>query len=206
METALRTGTEQYVAIGGGYDGSALKYAERGICSFELDKTATIAEKKRRLARAAIEIPHGLTLVSADLARESPAAALLRHGFDKQKKTLFSCLGLLYYMSKKEISRLFAELSRISSDGSAIVFDFGDSHLFSSETPRVREMLKMAEESGEPMKSCFGYQELEKMLEEHGFLIYEFLNCDDIQKRYFQSRADDLRAFESVNFALAVKK
>lgn len=82
------------------------------------------------------------------------------------------------------------------------MFDFGDSHLFSSEVPRVKSMLAMAEQSGEPMKSCFGYSELEKMLETCGFLIYEFLNREEIQDRFFAD--SEMTAFENVNFAQAV--
>lgn len=63
-------------------------------------------------------------------------------------------------------------------------------------------MLAMAEKSGEPMKSCFGYGELEKMLEQHNFLIYEFLNRDEIQSRFFAD--SEMTAFENINYAQAV--
>lgn len=85
-----------------------------------------------------------------------------------------------------------------------MVFDFADSHLFSSDVPRVKNMLAMAEKSGEPMKSCFGYGELEKMLEKHHFLIYEFLNRDEIQNRYFAECNNEMSAFENINYAQAV--
>lgn len=62
----------------------------------------------------------------------------------------------------------------------------------------------MAEKSGEPMRSCFGYGELEKMLERHNFLIYEFLNRDEIQNRYFSECNNEMTAFEHINFAQAV--
>ena len=68
----------------------------------------------------------------------------------------------------------------------------------------MKNMLAMAEQSGEPMKSCFGYGELEKMLENCGFLIYEFLNRDEIQDRFFSGCAGEMTAFENVNFAQAV--
>ena len=85
-----------------------------------------------------------------------------------------------------------------------VVFDFADSHLFSSDAAQVMNMLAMAEKSGEPMQSCFGYGELEKMLEKHSFLIYEFLNCEEIQDRYFTECNNEMTAFENVNFAQAV--
>ena len=52
------------------------------------------------------------------------------------------------------------------------------------------------------MKSCFGYSELEKMLEKCGFLLYEFLNRDEIQHRFFDGC--EMTAFENINYAQAV--
>ena len=105
-------------------------------------------------------------------------------------------------MTADEISELFRSISDFAADGSTVVFDFADSHLFSSDFPRVKNMLAMAEKSGEPMKSCFGYGELEKMLEQHNFLIYEFLNRDEIQSRFFAD--SEMTAFENINYAQAV--
>ena len=62
----------------------------------------------------------------------------------------------------------------------------------------------VTEKSGEPMKSCFGYGELEKMLEKHHFLIYEFLNRVEIQNRYFAECNNEMSAFENVNYAQSV--
>lgn len=67
-------------------------------------------------------------------------------------------------------------------------------------------MLNLASKSGEPMKSCFGLGELEILLQQHNFLIYEFLSDKDIQKRYFSDCNNELTAFEHINYALAVLK
>lgn len=44
------------------------------------------------------------------------------------------------------------------------------------------------------------------MLSEHGFLVYELMNCNEIQQRYFSERTDWLSAFEHMNYAHAVLK
>lgn len=44
------------------------------------------------------------------------------------------------------------------------------------------------------------------MLEKHGFLIYELLTPDDIQKDVIDRVGADLKAFEHVNYCLAVRK
>ncbi|MDD6483298.1 MAG: SAM-dependent methyltransferase [Clostridiales bacterium] len=205
LKTAVMTGTEQYVILGSGLDTFALRY-DGGLKIFELDKAQVIEDKKRRIRRAGLNIPQNTRLAAVDLAKGEIRKALEENGFDKSKKTFFSCLGLFYYMSREEISRLLEDIADIAAEGSAVVFDFADNHLFASKIKRVREMLDMAEQSGEPMRSCFGFGELERLLERHGFLIYEFLNEKDIQDRYFRDRTDTMTAFEHINYALAVER
>lgn len=59
---------------------------------------------------------------------------------------------------------------------------------------------------GEPMKTAFSYGALENLLEKHGFLIYELLTPDDIQRDIIDRAGADLKAFEHVNDCLAVRK
>lgn len=202
LRSAIKSGTAQLVILGSGLDMTGFSEEYKGISVFELDRIDVIEDKKRRLERAGINIPENVRFVPCRFGEDNLSETLLSSGFDRNKKAFFSCMGLFYYMTENEISSLFKELSEISAEGSEAAFDFGDAHLFSSNVPRVSEMRAMAEKSGEPMKSCFGYDELEQMLERHGFLIYEFLNRDDIQKRYFEGSG--LSAFENINLALAV--
>ena len=67
-------------------------------------------------------------------------------------------------------------------------------------------MIAMAGAGGEPMKSCFSYAGLEKILEKHNFLIYELLTPQDIQSQYFDGHGADLTAFEHINYVQAVIK
>ena len=66
--------------------------------------------------------------------------------------------------------------------------------------------MMMAKAGGEPMQSAFSYSELEKLLEKHGFLIYELLTPDDIQRDTIDKAGADMKAFEHVNYCLAVRK
>lgn len=60
--------------------------------------------------------------------------------------------------------------------------------------------------TGEEMKSCFDQKSLELMLSEYGFLVYEHLNYNEIQDRFFSGRNDWLSAFEHISYAHAVLK
>ncbi|MBQ8233331.1 MAG: SAM-dependent methyltransferase [Lachnospiraceae bacterium] len=206
LETAIITGTTQYVILGCGFDTYAFRNNHKGLQIFEIDKDVTIEDKMKRIEQSGLAIPDNVHYIAADLSKDNLKEVLKNHGFDVNKKTLFSCLGLLYYLSRDEISKLFASISETGTDGDTVVFDCADGHLFSSGVPRVKNMLAMAEKSGEAMKSCFGYTELEKELEKHGFLIYEFLNRDEIQSRYFDKCDDGMTAFENINYVQAVWK
>lgn len=56
------------------------------------------------------------------------------------------------------------------------------------------------------MKTAFSYGALEKLLEKHGFLIYELLTPDDIQRDIIDRAGAELKAFAHVNDCLAVRK
>lgn len=56
------------------------------------------------------------------------------------------------------------------------------------------------------MQALSAHSELEKLLEKHGFLIYELLTPDDIQRDVIDKAGADMKAFEHVNYCLAVRK
>ena len=85
-------------------------------------------------------------------------------------------------------------------------FDYPDENFFVAHERRVQNTIMMAKAGGEPMQSAFSYSELEKLLEKHGFLIYELLTPDDIQRDIIDKAGADMKDFEHVNYCLAVRK
>ena len=86
------------------------------------------------------------------------------------------------------------------------MFDYPDENFFDAPERRVQNTIMMAKAGGEPMQSAFSYSGLEKLLEKHGFLIYELLTPEDIQRDVIDKAGADLKAFEHVNYCLAVRK
>lgn len=199
-ETDRLTGTEQIVIAGAGLDTFSLTDEGAAFKIFELDKEDVLNDKIRRLERAHLALPENVTLIPSDLSDLS--GDLLKNGFDPGKKTLFSCLGLFYYLSKEEISAFFKSVASFAKDKSSVIFDFPDSHFFTSENVRTRETSALALSSSNPMKCALSYLELEKLLSDAGFLIYEFLPPDDINSRCFSGTR--LSAIPHVNFCRAV--
>ena len=121
-------------------------------------------------------------------------------------KTFFSWLGVTYYLSTEAINTMLAALSELCADWSSLVFDYPDENFFDASEKRVQNTMMMAKAGDEPMQSAFSYSEIEKLLEKHGFLIYELLTPDDIQRDIIDKAGTDMKAFEHVNYCLAVRK
>ncbi len=205
----IKLGVKQYVILGAGLDTFYFRHPElkNSIEIFEIDHPATQAFKIKRLSNAHLEIPHNLHFISMDFTKEFTYRNLINKGFSNHK-TFFSLLGVSYYLTKEENSRLLKNLFAEVPIGSSIVFDYADETLFNvnGESNRVSNMVKMASASGEPMKSGFSYNEVENMLERAGLLIYEHLSPSEIDKTYFANRSDYLSAFETIHYIHAVKK
>jgi len=202
-------GLKQYVILGAGLDTFCFRHPELNntLEIFEVDHPATQEFKQKRLEITDFTIPSNLHFVSMDFTKEFSYQNLIDEGFDN-KKTFFSLLGVSYYLTKEEISSLIDHLFAKVPPGSSIIFDYADENLFKEKgfSNRVENMVKMASASGEEMKSCFSYVEVEKMLEKSGLLIYEHLSPDNINELYFKNRKDYLSAFETIHYVHAVKR
>jgi len=208
LKNAILTGTKQYVILGAGLDTFAFR--EKEFISkykvFEVDHPLTQTDKKKRIAPTGWAVPDNLTFVSVDFTKDSLPERLIDGGFDPSVKSFFSWLGVTYYLSTEAIDTMLSALSGLCADGSTLVFDYPDENFFDAPEKRVQNTIMMAKAGGEPMQSAFSYGELEKLLEKHGFLIYELLTPDDIQRDIIDKAGASLKAFEHVNYCLAVRK
>ena len=208
LENTIRIGAEQYVILGAGMDTFAYRNDKMlsRIKVFEVDHPDTQRFKKQKVQQAGCVISENLRYVPIDFANDNLVDELEKTGFDRSKRTFFSWLGVSYYLTKEQILNTLQAISAISPKGSSIVFDYADENLFVSDIKRVQNMIAMAKASGEPMQSCFGYEELERLLEKADFSLYEHLSTENIEERFFAGRSDYLHAFEHVNYVLAVKR
>ena len=208
LKTAVLTGTKQHVILGAGMDTFAFREPEflSKHKVFEADHPLTQKDKLERIHRAGWTVPDNLTFVPVDFTKDSLMERLIPAGFDPSVKSFFSWLGVTYYLSAEAIGKTLSELSSLCAEGSTLVFDYPDENFFDAPEKRVQNTIMMAKAGGEPMQSAFSYSELETLLEKHGFLIYELLTPDDIQRDIIDKAGADLKAFEHVNFCLAVRK
>jgi len=205
----ISLGANQYVILGAGMDTFAFRHPqlEKSLTIYEVDFPATQEFKIKKLKEAGFTVPANLQFISADFTKNNSADYLLKYNI-KREKTFFSLLGVSYYLAKDELKQLLVNLFQDMPEGSSIVFDYADERLFTEQgiSNRVENMVKLAMSSGEPMKSCFAYEEMETLLQEAGLLIYEHLTPEEIQMQFFKGRNDYLTAFETIHYIHAVKK
>lgn len=208
LKRAVLTGIKQYVMLGAGMD--TFSFREKEFLSkyrvFEVDHPLTQEDKIERITRAGWSVPDNLTFVPVDFTKDDVEERLIASGFNPSVKSFFSWLGVTYYLSSGAIDRMLSALNRLSMEGSILVFDYPDENFFDAIEKRVQNTIMMAKAGGEPMQISFAYGELKSLLEKHGFQIYELLTPGDIQRDIIDKNGGDMKAFEHVNYCLAVRK
>lgn len=104
------------------------------------------------------------------------------------------------------VEETLAALSGLCAAGSALVFDYPDEGFFSAGERRVQNTILMARAGGEPMRSAFSRPALEALLQKHGFRIGALLTPEDIQRDVIDRACGALKAFEHVNYCLAIRE
>ena len=212
LENAVRIGAKQYLIFAAGLDSFAVSQPEwaGGLRIFEIDRSASVADKQARLERSGFPVPENVTFVGADLAQDDWPDRLLSAGFARESISFSSLLGLSYYLPGQAFETLVVRLGALCPRGSALAFDYPD-RVFFSASDSAFMLRQLAGGAGEAMQSGWSYGEMEKLLENAGFLIYEHLEPDDITERFFSAYNAShpglvMRAQPHVNYCLAVRR
>lgn len=164
-------------------------------------------DKQRRIKRRGLSPSGPVEYIGCDLSQPVWKEALLQAGFDAKKPFFGSLLGISYYLSEEEFMQLIGTLSSIACDGVSLCFDYPLSK-GGAESRRNRELAAAA---GELMKAKYTYEEMEALLSEAGFLIYEHLNAEEATEAFFReynrkNAEHRMAAPEGVSYCLCVKK
>jgi len=125
LERAIADGATQVVILGAGLDSHAYRFQELLASTrvFEVDRPATQAFKRQRVAEACGDPPANLTYAAIDFAKEDLPAGLARYGHDPSLRTFFIAEGLLMYLPEPAVRSTLAFVASHAS-GSSMVFDF----------------------------------------------------------------------------------
>ena len=187
LAAAFDRGLRQLVVLGAGLDTFAYRSPLRDrLRIFEVDHPATQAWKRERLTDAAIDLPASLTFAPVDFERETLAKGLATAGFDVTRRTFFTWLGVVPYLTPQAAWSTLAFIAGLPG-GAHVVFDYSDPPESLSPEHRARHENRAARVAalGEPFLNYFEAEELRARLIALGFAEIEDLGPPEIARRFF---------------------
>lgn len=169
LKNEIQLGCQQYVLFAAGFDTYAYRERQKGLTVFELDLPEMLEDKTRRAEAAGLVWQNKTVPVPCNLTEEDWADKLLAGGFQSEKKAFGSLLGISYYLSKEAFRRLILKIAKLWTQGSVICLDYP---LINGGEASERNR-QLASAANEPMQAQYSYEEMEALLAEAGFLIYE---------------------------------
>ncbi|MCR4925251.1 MAG: class I SAM-dependent methyltransferase [Clostridiales bacterium] len=205
LKNEKQFGCSQYLVFASGYDTFAIRNENGNLSVFELDLPDMITDKKARIENAGLKT--NAVYVPCSLAEKEWTDELIKAGFESEKRAFGSLLGISYYLTKEEFKALLKALGEIMSEGSAICFDYPSK----DDGKETQTNQALAQGANEQMKAQYSEDELVKILEECGFLIYEHLDHNEMTKQYFADynntcKEHKMEAPKGVCYILATKK
>jgi methyltransferase (TIGR00027 family) len=135
-QAAIADGCTQLLVLGAGLDPLATWIAERhpDVHCIEIDAPAT-AEPKRAALQRLGRVHDNLEVCAIDLAKTPLASALATTRWRSDARSVVVAEGLLMYLAKRDIERLFAALRECTGAASRVACSCMDAH--DDGTPRV---------------------------------------------------------------------
>jgi methyltransferase (TIGR00027 family) len=189
---------DQYVLLGAGLDSFAWRRPDllaAGLTVIEVDHPASQAWKLARAAELGLPSSDRHVFVPVDFEVESLADGLDRAGFDWSKRTFFSWLGVVPYLTVDAIEATLRSLAK-SAAGSEIVLTYGIAEPFQDDVGRMMfdRFGRLAAAVGEPLQTFFAPDEAEACAARCGLAVLDHPTPDDIRARFLAGRTDGLTA------------
>jgi methyltransferase (TIGR00027 family) len=206
-ETVTNRGIRQYVLIDAGFDSFALRRPafSEPLEIFEIDHPATQTFKIERIKDCGITLPRSVHFVSADLANQDLASALVRSSFRSDEPAFFSWLGVTVYLTREANLATLRAVANLGAPGSELVFTYVDQDEFASDGARSLgdANAKAVAMMGEPYLSGFDPKEIANDLKRVGLELIEDLDGQKMSERYGRTGANALLPSVSTHIALA---
>lgn len=198
LSQMLAEGLKQVVVLGAGYDATGLRLSRRGSTAtvFEVDEAETQARKRALLAEIDPCVFERTVFVECDFARNSVAERLKDAGHSRDERTLFSWLGVSWYLDARAVDESLAGLAAGASPGSKIVFDYVHSSAISAASkPRGSGLAaRVVARHGEPWTFGLDPGDVEGWLAGLGWRVVENVPASKQRDRYQRLHAGRLRA------------
>lgn len=188
VRSATAAGATQLVILGAGYDGRAWRMSElAGVKVFEVDRAATQAEKRARVAQ--LPPPAGMvSYVTIDFERESLDSALESAGHDRSTPTCWIWEGVVMYLTRDAMRATLAAIAGRSAINSTLIVNYHTAH--GGFTGRL--ILRLI---GEPQISDWEPEEMAADLRAAGFVVREDSAMTDWSQRFANGEAKVERGY-----------
>ncbi len=198
LEESMKTGLEQLVIPGAGYDSKAYRFdgLKHKVKIFEVDYPATQNVKKDKLHEIFQELPEHVTFVPVDFQKENLRSCLSESGYDSRLTTLFIWEGVTMYIDQEAVDKTLSFVSENSGKGSSIIFDYTHPEVIdgTDERKEAKAWLKIAQKSAEPLLLGFRDEQVEQFLEERGFCNLSIRTSEYFNDNYFTGLNKDREA------------
>ncbi|MGH6709167.1 MAG: class I SAM-dependent methyltransferase [Bradyrhizobium sp.] len=187
LTEAVNKGATQLVVLGAGFDtlGYRTPFADR-LRMFEVDFPATQARKREMLAAAGISVPDTLTYVALDFERQTLAETLDAAGFDATKRSFFSWLGVVPYLTETAVFSTLGTIAQLEGGGE-VVFDYVNPAASVAPAGRTahQALSEKVAAAGESFRSYFDTAALCTKLGATGFRHVDDIGPERIAVRFF---------------------
>jgi len=196
VERSVRSGIDQYLILGAGFDTFALRRSDLAgrVRVYEVDHPDVQALKRSRLA-AARRVPAAHpSFVPVDFEVTSFSAEIRKSDFEGERPAILSWLNTIPYLTEEATVATMKEVHEVLAPGSRIVVNYGPDVAFTPEQMAFLGRLKeVVSSSGEPTRSRWKPETFAAMLSDVGFEILEHATEVDLTMRYFGGRRDGLK-------------
>jgi methyltransferase (TIGR00027 family) len=197
LHAAVERGVSQLVVMGAGLDTFAYRnpYPRDKLQVFEVDHPATQAWKRALLVDAGIALPASLQFVPVDFETQAMPQALREAGFDADRQTFYSWLGVTMYLQRETVVSTLQHIAQGSPAGSEVAFDF----IVEPRATDVARRVALAATSqffavlGEPWKTSFEPHALAARLRRLGLHEVHYISQHHMNDMLFKRRRDRLR-------------
>ena len=205
VEAKQRTGDVQYVLLGAGLDSFALRNKSKNVDVFELDLYETQVFKIERMRRLFEKKRPRVHFVEIDFNKDSIAERLANSGFNPKIRSVFSILGVSYYIPIEIFFKTVSLISQIAAPGSGLVFDYYEKeNSFAPTLTKLARLKQIASDCGEQMADGYDPNEVAELVRKAGFESCEDLSPQDIDETFFKD-STGLSAFEGVHLVYGRK-
>jgi methyltransferase (TIGR00027 family) len=179
-------GLKQLVILGAGFDTTIFRLQDDlgSVRVFEVDHPATQAVKTAALSK--LTVPANVQFIPVDFEKDSFARRLISSGFELRRRSLFTWMGVSYYLTSKAVAKTLRQIAEICSPGSHLIFDYAVESAITGKTKSraARAGFAYAALLGEPFLFGLEPDQASTYVARFGFKLIKQYDGPELQSRY----------------------